>query len=137
MCSTQEPVGVWGVERLYSSSLNRRGPSRHRLSRPGGAVPGAPVTAKPISGDPVKWWSVERKSEEGVVAVIDVDNTTRRSEGPPARCAWLTGEGLRDCRERLFALVRLSENRVRALGSVVNAGGFVECDWSTAWGKAG
>jgi hypothetical protein len=93
--------------------------------------------AKPISGDPVKWWSVERKSEEGVVAVIDVDNTTRRSEGPPARCAWLTGEGLRDCRERLFALVRLSENRVRALGSVVNTGGSVECGWSTAWGKAG
>ena len=35
------------------------------------------VAAKPISGDPVKWWSVERKSEEGIVAVIDVDNTTR------------------------------------------------------------
>ena len=51
------------------------------------------VAAKPISGDPVKWWSVERKSEEGIVAVIDVDNTTRRSEGPPARCARPTGEG--------------------------------------------
>ena len=52
----------------------------------------------------MKWWSVERKSEEGIVAVIDVDNTTRRSEGPPARCARPTGEGARDCRERLFAL---------------------------------
>ena len=62
------------------------------------------VAAKPISGDPVKWWSVERKSEEGIVAVIDVDNTTRRSEGPPARCARPTGEGARDCRERLFVL---------------------------------
>jgi hypothetical protein len=52
-----------------------------------------PVTAKPISGRTVKWWSVERKSEEGVVAVIGADNITRRSEGPLARCAWPTGEG--------------------------------------------
>jgi hypothetical protein len=52
-----------------------------------------PVKAKPISGGPVKGWSVERKSEEGVVAVTGVDNTTRRSEGPLARCAWLAGEG--------------------------------------------
>lgn len=54
-----------------------------------------PVTAKPISGRTVKWWSVERKSEEGVVAVIGADNITRRSEGPLARCAWPTGEGCR------------------------------------------
>ena len=51
------------------------------------------VAAKPISGDPVMWWSVERMSEEGIVAVIGVDNTTRRSEGPPARCGQPTGEG--------------------------------------------
>jgi hypothetical protein len=57
------------------------------------AVPQCPVAAKPISGGPVKWWSVERKSEEGVVAVIGVDNITRRSEGPLAGCAWPTGEG--------------------------------------------
>jgi hypothetical protein len=53
----------------------------------------APVTAKPISGGPVKWWSVERKSEEDIVAVIGVDNRTRRSEGPLARCARPSEEG--------------------------------------------
>lgn len=52
-----------------------------------------PVAAKPISGGPVKWWSAERKSEEGVVAVTGVDNITRRSKGPLGRCAWPTGEG--------------------------------------------
>ena len=96
------------------------------------------VAAKPISGDPVKWWSVERKSEEGIVAVIDVDNTTRRSEGPPARCARPTGEGCEGLpstaiRPRLCS----PENRVRVLGLVANTGGFVECGGPTAWGKAG
>ena len=43
--------------------------------------------ATPITGCPGKWWSAERKSEEVVVAVIGVDNITRRSEGPLARCA--------------------------------------------------
>ena len=43
--------------------------------------------ATPITGGPGKWWSAERKSEEVVVAMIGVDNITRRSEGPLARCA--------------------------------------------------
>ena len=43
--------------------------------------------AMPITGGPGKWWSAERKSEEGIVAMIGVDNITRRSEGPLARCA--------------------------------------------------
>ena len=43
--------------------------------------------ATPITGSPGKWWSAERKSEEVIVAVIGVDNITRRSEGPLARCA--------------------------------------------------
>jgi len=30
----------------------------------------------------VKWRSAERKSEEGVLAMIGADNITRRSEGP-------------------------------------------------------
>jgi hypothetical protein len=30
----QRPVGVWGVERSYSPSWNRRDPSRHRQKRP-------------------------------------------------------------------------------------------------------
>jgi hypothetical protein len=42
----------------------------------------------PITGSPGKWWSAERKSEEVVVAMIGVDNITRRSEGPLARCAF-------------------------------------------------
>ena len=93
MCSTQEPVGVWRVERLYSSSPNRRRSVSAPALWPQVAALRCSVAAKPISGDPVKWWSVERKSEEGIVAVIGVDNTTRRSEGPPARCARPTGEG--------------------------------------------
>ncbi len=52
---------------------------------------GAPVTQN-LSAWPAKWWSVERKSEEGVVARIGVDNTTRRSEGPlTGRCPIPTG----------------------------------------------
>lgn len=95
------------------------------------------VAAIPISGDPVKWWSVERKSEEGVVAVIGVDNITRRSEGPPARCACLTGEGCEGLLNAIRPRIRSSENRVRVLGFGANTGGFVECGGSTAWGKAG
>jgi hypothetical protein len=43
--------------------------------------------ARPITGSPGKWWSAERKSEEVVLAMIGVDNITRRSEGPLARWA--------------------------------------------------
>jgi hypothetical protein len=52
-----------------------------------GCRPGCLAAATPISGSPVKWRSAERKSEKVVVAMIGVDNTTRRSEGPLARCA--------------------------------------------------
>ena len=57
-----------------------------------GCHPGCLAAAKPISGSPVKWRSAERKSEKGVVAMIGVDNTTRRSEGPLARCATATAK---------------------------------------------
>jgi hypothetical protein len=56
------------------------------------AVLECPAAAKPISGGPVKWWSVERRSEEAVVAMIGADNITRRSEGPLVRCATATAK---------------------------------------------
>ena len=40
----------------------------------------------------MKWWSAERKSEEGVLAMIGADNITRRSEGPLAGCATATAK---------------------------------------------
>ena len=138
MCSTQEPVGVWRVGTVVQLITEQEKSVSAPALWPQVAALRCSVAAKPISGDPVKWWSVERKSEEGIVAVIGVDNTTRRSEGPPARCARPTGKGARDCRERLFALeIRSPENRVRVLGLVANTGGFVECGGPTAWGKAG
>jgi len=70
---------------------------------------------------------VERRAEVGgghTVAMIGVDNTTRRSEGSPARCAAATAKTL------------WVEELRGPLGSAVNAGGVVECGWSTAWWKA-
>ncbi len=76
-----------------------------------GCRPGCLAAAKPISGSPVKWRSAERKSEKGVVAMIGVDNITRRSEGPLARCATAT------------AKTRRGRGASRALGPVANPGG--------------
>jgi len=56
--------------------------------------------------------------------MIGADSTTRRSEGPPARCAAATAKTL------------WVEELCGSLGSVVNAGGVAECGWSTAWWKA-
>ena len=83
-CGTYGPDGVLGAERSHSPPWNRRDPSRHRRQRPRGAALGAPVAARPISVKSVKWRSVERKSEEVVVAMIGADNITVRSEGPLA-----------------------------------------------------
>ena len=71
---------------------------------------GCPGMMKPITGNTGKWWSVERKSEEAVVATIGVDNRTRRSEGPLARCAIKQ-------RPRLIA----AEEPRRSLGPIANA----------------
>jgi hypothetical protein len=66
--------------------------------------------ATPITGGPGKWWSAERKSEEVVVAMIGVDNITRRSEGPLARCA---------IRQR--PRLETAEEPRRSLGPMTNA----------------
>ena len=70
------------------------------------ATPMCPVTANPISAAREVG---ERRAEVGggVVAVIGVDNTTRRSEGPPARCA-------------SNPVKAKAEEPMRALGPVVN-----------------
>ena len=70
---------------------------------------------------------VERRAEVGggIVAVIGVDNTTRRSEGPPAGCVIATAKTL------------WVEEPCESLGSVVNLCGVRECGRSTARGKAG
>lgn len=81
--------------------------------------------ATPITGSPGKWWSAERKSEEVIVAMIGVDNITRRSEGPLAR--WRSRNG-----QDRYAV----EEPRRSLGPVANTPGKVECDRSTAWGRA-
>ena len=60
--------------------------------------------AVPGSGEAYKRWPgevAERRAEVGgghTVAGNGVDNTTRRSEGPPARCASLTGNGCGNAR---------------------------------------
>ena len=66
--------------------------------------------ATPITGSPGKWWSAERKSEEAIVAMIGVDNITRRSEGPLARRRPRNGQDR----------VAVEEPR-RSLGPVANA----------------
>ena len=66
--------------------------------------------ATPITGSPGKWWSVERKSEEVIRAMIGADNITRRSKGPLARCAIKQ-------RPRLEA----AEEPRRSLGPTANA----------------
>ena len=56
--------------------------------RPWASLPGVlREAAKPITGSTGKWWNAERQSAEVIVAMIGVDNITRRSEGPLARSA--------------------------------------------------
>jgi hypothetical protein len=92
-----EMLHLWTRRRMGSGTITQSLVEQERsvsapeeLSSVGTAL-SVPVTAKPISVI-VKWWSVERKSEEGVVAMIGVDNTTRRSEGPPAGCVTATAK---------------------------------------------
>ena len=73
-----------------AQSCTERGRS---VSAPASTAPGRQPgvlqeVVTPITGRSGKWWSAERKSEEVVVAMIGVDNITRRSEGPLARCAF-------------------------------------------------
>ena len=77
-----------GIGTCAQSGTERgRSVSAPALTAPG-CQPGAlREVATPITGGPGKWWSAERKSEEATVAMIGVDNITRRSEGPLARCA--------------------------------------------------
>ena len=107
------------------STERERSVSAPASTAPGLPAWGAPGAAKPITGSTGKGWSAERKSEEAVVAMIGVDNRTRRSEGPLARCAITQ-------RPRPVS----AEEPRRSLGPSANTPGRVECGRSTAWGRA-
>ena len=82
---TRRRIGI-GTHAQFSTERGRS------VSAPAFMAPGRQPgvlreVATPITGCPGKWWSAERKSEEVILAVIGVDNITRRSEGPLARWA--------------------------------------------------
>ena len=87
-CSTQKPAGLWGAEWSHSQSRNERDPSRPRPRLAAGcqlAVPGSSEAYKRKTRE-----GVERRAEVGgghICSYEGVDNITRRSEGPLARCA--------------------------------------------------
>ena len=85
--STEEPAGVVGSERGESSARNVGYPSRPWRYGAGKPARSRQEGAKPIT---VAREVAERRAEVGgghTVAMIGVDNKTRRSEGPLARSA--------------------------------------------------
>jgi len=123
-CSTEEPAGVLGSERVHSSARNVRDPSRPRRQGPRLPPWGLREVAKPITGSTGKGWSAERKSEEVVVAMIGrtTQPVVAKDLQPGARSRNGQGLGPRSLADRF--------------GSAANTSGKVECGWSTAWGRA-
>ncbi len=105
---TRRRIGI-GTYAQFSTE-RERSVSAPAFTAPGCQSGALREVAIPITGSTGKWWSAERKSEEAVVAMIGVDNITRRSEGPLARCAI----------KQRPRLVRAEEPR-RSLGPIANA----------------
>jgi hypothetical protein len=104
---TRRRIGI-GTYAQFSTERERS------VSAPAFTVPGLPAWGAPGSGDTYnrKYREVvERRAEVGggIVAMIGVDNITRRSEGPLARCAI----------KQRSRLVRAEEPR-RSLGPIAN-----------------
>ncbi len=77
---TRRRIGI-GTYAQFSTE-RERSVSAPAFTAPGCQSGALREVAIPITGSTGKWWSAERKSEEAVVAMIGVDNITRRSEGP-------------------------------------------------------
>jgi hypothetical protein len=74
------------VRRLRAVRAERCGERERAVSAPAFTAPGCHPgvlreVVKPITGRTGKGWNAERQSEEIIVAMIGVDNITRRSEG--------------------------------------------------------
>ncbi len=135
--SADGPAGVWGVERLHSSSRNRRDPSRPgNTTWPSGCrpmVPGGGAAYKP-TGE-----GVACRAEVGGGSSSDDgwDNTTWSERRASSQVCSVVEDRVAGLPFGLSTRLVCSENRHVELGSSVNAGGSAECRRSTAWGKAG